>query len=126
MILNYNCYQVQQGDPAPSLGSPFCHPPPQLCVMGSVNWNWWHDMAIPIWGGGGEKQPFLPPPPSMALPPRAQRYSCGLVAEKGEGAGMDWRHLPPLGVPSPPSLVSSRLSFWKAAWIWPLGMCVYM
>lgn len=67
MILNYNCYQVQQGDPAPSLGSPFCYPPTPSYER-SVNWNWWHDVATPT-GGRGKKQPFVtaPAPNSVVL-----------------------------------------------------------
>ncbi|XP_045444001.1 homeobox protein Hox-C4 isoform X2 [Pipistrellus kuhlii] len=94
MILNYNCYQVQQGDQAPSLGSPFCRPPPPNSVL-------W-DQFIGIGGmtrpslsggGGGEKQPFLPlpfPPPPWPCHP----------GHKGVPEG--WRHPPPLGVPSLP------------------------
>lgn len=115
MILNYNCYQVQQGDQAPSLGSPFCQPPPpapnselwdQLIGIGGMTWP-------PLAGGGGVgKHPSLPPPSSTAQPTPPPEHSYGWVAKRREGAEMDWRPLRPaqlgqLGELTPQLLESS-------------------
>lgn len=104
MILNYNCYQVQQGDLAPTLGFPLCRPPPTLSYRRSVNWS---PMTRPPLAEepGWKNSSSLPLLSSLILTP-PMRIFCVWVTEGGSRARTGQRPLPCLQ-----SLVTSPLLF---------------